>query len=226
MRSPPATPLTDDELDRLDAWLDAAAGPITDAEALDGFLVALVIGPDLVLPSQYLQLVFGAGKEGEEDAGVVFQNMAEAQDALNLVQRHWNRIADTLARNKYWLPLVTDVEEDLPGKAWAHGFLTGVDLSRKSWKSFINDDDLAGPLVPIYMLAHEDDPDPELRPPPITPELRNELIIALSGAITSMHRHFLKQRRGTTAPPPRVGRNAPCPCGSGRTYKRCCGRPG
>jgi len=27
---------------------------------------------------------------------------------------------------------------------------------------------------------------------------------------------------------PKVGRNAPCPCGSGRKYKRCCGtkRPG
>ncbi len=25
---------------------------------------------------------------------------------------------------------------------------------------------------------------------------------------------------------PRVGRNAPCPCGSGKKYKRCCGKPG
>jgi hypothetical protein len=24
--------------------------------------------------------------------------------------------------------------------------------------------------------------------------------------------------------PPRIGRNAPCPCGSGQKYKRCCGR--
>ena len=25
---------------------------------------------------------------------------------------------------------------------------------------------------------------------------------------------------------PKVGRNAPCPCGSGKKYKRCCGRSG
>ncbi|MBL8295263.1 MAG: SEC-C domain-containing protein [Bryobacterales bacterium] len=25
------------------------------------------------------------------------------------------------------------------------------------------------------------------------------------------------------APPPAVGRNSPCPCGSGKKYKRCCG---
>jgi len=30
------------------------------------------------------------------------------------------------------------------------------------------------------------------------------------------------------APPPqkKVGRNEPCPCGSGRKYKHCCGKPG
>ncbi len=29
---------------------------------------------------------------------------------------------------------------------------------------------------------------------------------------------------GTDAPPPAPGRNDPCPCGSGRKYKHCCGR--
>ncbi len=28
----------------------------------------------------------------------------------------------------------------------------------------------------------------------------------------------------TRYPPPMVGRNEPCPCGSGRKFKRCCGR--
>ena len=26
--------------------------------------------------------------------------------------------------------------------------------------------------------------------------------------------------------PPKVGRNAPCPCGSGKKYKKCCGNRG
>ena len=24
--------------------------------------------------------------------------------------------------------------------------------------------------------------------------------------------------------PPKIGRNAPCPCGSGKKYKKCCGK--
>jgi uncharacterized protein len=42
---------------------------------------------------------------------------------------------------------------------------------------------------------------------------------------------FWRERRGRTAASagrtknPKIGRNDPCPCGSGRKYKRCCGAP-
>ena len=38
--------------------------------------------------------------------------------------------------------------------------------------------------------------------------------------------HYLQERRpplATTAPE-KIGRNQPCPCGSGKKYKRCCGK--
>ena len=35
---------------------------------------------------------------------------------------------------------------------------------------------------------------------------------------------LFKARSITKAPVEEVGRNAPCPCGSGRKYKRCCGK--
>lgn len=34
-----------------------------------------------------------------------------------------------------------------------------------------------------------------------------------------------REARGPAPPPSEVGRNDPCPCGSGRKYKKCCGRP-
>jgi SWIM/SEC-C metal-binding protein len=33
---------------------------------------------------------------------------------------------------------------------------------------------------------------------------------------------LLAPEQGIARPPPAVGRNARCPCGSGRKYKRCC----
>lgn len=39
------------------------------------------------------------------------------------------------------------------------------------------------------------------------------------------HALFLEQRKsGTIIKPKKIGRNDPCPCGSGKKYKQCCGR--
>jgi uncharacterized protein YecA (UPF0149 family) len=35
--------------------------------------------------------------------------------------------------------------------------------------------------------------------------------------------HSLAGRIVAAPPKPKVGRNAPCPCGSGRKFKQCCG---
>lgn len=36
---------------------------------------------------------------------------------------------------------------------------------------------------------------------------------------------FLEQKKsGTIVKQPKIGRNDPCPCGSGKKYKKCCGR--
>ncbi|MCD8019791.1 MAG: SEC-C domain-containing protein [Clostridiales bacterium] len=36
---------------------------------------------------------------------------------------------------------------------------------------------------------------------------------------------YLEQKKSrTVVKPPKIGRNDPCPCGSGKKYKKCCGR--
>mgnify|MGYP003301395954 CR=1 FL=1 len=36
--------------------------------------------------------------------------------------------------------------------------------------------------------------------------------------------HMIKERRNGFSDKEKVGRNAACPCGSGKKYKQCCGR--
>ena len=49
---------------------------------------------------------------------------------------------------------------------------------------------------------------------------------SLGALIRSTHESFLKYRKPETLGPQarthRAGRNDPCPCGSGKKYKRCC----
>jgi len=68
------------------------------------------------------------------------------------------------------------------------------------------------------------DPPP---PPKATKHLRQKAIAP--AATSSAHRRDVTQadiaafarRHGIT--PAKIGRNQPCPCGSGKKYKRCCG---
>ena len=57
-------------------------------------------------------------------------------------------------------------------------------------------------------------------------DLREELVMTLPSCVERIHR-FWRQRAGPSATTPaarrKIGRNEPCPCGSGRKYKRCCG---
>jgi hypothetical protein len=60
-------------------------------------------------------------------------------------------------------------------------------------------------------------------------------ILGISGAVTAIYRYFAPLRRGMAAgrgaerrayrhPEAKIGRNDPCPCGSGKKYKHCCGQ--
>jgi preprotein translocase subunit SecA len=69
-------------------------------------------------------------------------------------------------------------------------------------------------------------PEPaQLRPPPVAPAPRR--VATAPGALPGDARPGLPQARGAAARPvaatARAGRNDPCPCGSGKKYKKCCG---
>ena len=79
----------------------------------------------------------------------------------------------------------------------------------------------------MMMLCHEHDEDPEMRPKPISPEQRED-VMAHMAASAGRYRYFRQRREAHAdtafAPKPRrnhpkVGRNDPCPCGSGKKYK-------
>ena len=74
------TLLTNDQLEALDGFLMSprTPGETMDVEMLDGFLVALAIGPDEVAEDEWLPAVF-AGTPPE------FDSHAEADEILSLI---------------------------------------------------------------------------------------------------------------------------------------------
>jgi uncharacterized protein len=227
-------PLSDTELDRLSGILTRfGAKGAMNLETLDGFFAALIAGPDTVLPSEYLREIWGDGMVNEDTFGA----QPILQDFLSLVTRHWNYICETLRSRDVYVPLVMEDEEGIVhGNDWANGFLRGMELRREEWGPLLDDEAHGGSLVAIFALAHEHDPDPELRSydKPISTELREKLLIGMAAGVMQVYRYFEKRRRIVSAAltsdatfrrvSPKVGRNDPCPCGSGKKYKHCCGK--
>ena len=226
------TELSDSEERRLDEFLGRVrGGAIPNVEALDGFFAALACCPDLVMPSEYMPVLQGGATE---DGDLVFEDMAEAELFLELVNRHWNHVNHQLDSAEVYLPLVLEDENGrYQANDWAQGFLQGTGLRRDIWFELMDDEDEGGAMVPIWALAYEHHEDPEMRPfdEPVTDDQRQDLLVGAAAGVMRMHRHFMKQRNLYTPPSGtfvrsggKAGRNQPCPCGSGKKFKQCCGR--
>lgn len=206
-------------------------GRIANVEALDGFFAAIACCPDTILPSEYLPLIQG-GATGDGD--LVFADMAEAERFMALVNQHYNHVNDQLLNQEVYLPLVLEDENgDWRGNDWANGFLLGTRMRPEIWAEIVDSEERGGALVPIFVLAHENDPDPALRPyaEPIDDKQREGLLVTAAAGVMRLHGYFLERRAdylpeaGTfVRQGPKVGRNDPCPCGSARKFKQCCGR--
>jgi uncharacterized protein len=58
---PANQPLTETELERLDEFLESyKGGEAMNVEEVDGFFAALIAGPEIVMPSEYIREVFGS----------------------------------------------------------------------------------------------------------------------------------------------------------------------
>ena len=222
-------PLTDAELDRLGDFLKGCkGGRAMNVEQLDGFFAALITGPDMVMPSEYYREVFG----GEMSDTCEFASLDQANEILGMMMRHWNTIAGTLFKGEVYGPILLQDENGVAhGNDWAHGFMRGTLMWHDGWAELVNDEEHGGCLIPMMMLFHEHDEDPEMRPKPISPERREDVIVHMAAGLLGAYRYFREHRQvsasahtsETRRNVPKVGRNDPCPCGSGKKYKKCCG---
>jgi len=227
--------LSDTEIEQLADRLEANTDPeALTLEGVDGLFCALIASPRTVMLNEYLSTIFGA----EENA---FSDMEDANATMSLLIRHWNSIiADLEGESMHFPFVVEDPAGNLPGREWAQGFLAGTRLARDGWKELF-DSERERDLFVIPLMAGE--VDPNWPKEPVTPQLEEEMLRSMSTGFLRSYQHFAAARRqgaiaayDRAAPPPthfssdsyvrpepKVGRNDPCPCRSGKKFKKCCG---
>jgi len=215
--------LTDDEQNWLAGFLVSHQAPESTMtfEMLDGMFTALVIGPATLLPSEYLPEIWGT----DDDAGPEWESIEQARYFMNLLTKHWNAIAARRNADAPHDPFILEFGEAQLGQSWAKGFLVGVKLGQTSWDPMLLDKRAAKIVMSIFALVGDD---PELFEDRMTPEIRAEIVEQLPVILQIIAAYWRDPERRLPRLEPirstKVGRNEPCPCGSGKKFKRCCVR--
>lgn len=226
-------PLSEEELDELDQFLisDATPEESMDISMLDGFLTALAIGPSTHLPSQWLPKIWGE----TEGNPMVFKDQNQFERIYGLVMRMYNdRIHDLHEDIDEYVPLLFEQEQD--GKTipiideWCIGFIQGIHLDLEGWQALIGSEDETSTalLTPMMLYGTEDGWD-ELQTNQALQDQHQELADAIGPCVIGIRDFWLPYRKTASTfrrDDDKVGRNDPCPCGSGKKFKKCCGDQG
>jgi uncharacterized protein len=234
------------EIAQLAEFLGSNTNPdALNLEGADGLFCALIASPQSVLPHQCLPIIWG----GDLSADSAFGSVAEADTRISLLMRYWNSIIADLERDSIHLPYVEEPGIDgILGRAWARGFMRGTRLAPAGWGELWQEEN-EGQVMMIPIVAGEVDPEWPKEPP--TKEQSDESLQWMIAGAGRAYRYFADARREFVdgiadedfdepfeddeldeegyypetyvRPAPKVGRNEPCPCGSGKKYKKCCG---
>ena len=236
----PTVPIpTSPDPSALRTFLESPARPAgtLSYHALQGFLFTVVSAPEMIPPSEWLPIIFG-------DAEAGYTNGNEAQAILGQIMALYNTInaavRDTPALLPADCPLRDDVlanfDDDAPIAQWARGFVRGQHWLEQLWEDLPEelDEELAAVLMTLSFFSSRRlaegflaEATTDQRP---LEDLAASLHRVLPEAVEqyahigqSVHQALKEHPVEGPIRTVKIGRNEPCPCGSGKKYKKCCG---
>jgi uncharacterized protein len=136
------------DLDVLDAYLMSGRAPENSMglSDLDGFLTAIVVGPKLIMASEWLPAVWG---DEEPD----FDSTEEADRILSVIMARYNEIVSAFHKGSgEWMPVFWETEDgEVIVDDWAAGFLEGVQLRMQAWAPLLDDPGAGVFMTPIVL---------------------------------------------------------------------------
>jgi uncharacterized protein len=195
---------------------------------LDGYLTGVIIAPQAmpIPPSRWMAGLW-------DDADQVSEDSAQINPVFHaLIGRHAALIRDIdrslqrLERDNIcdyrpaFLPREGKPAHDAV-RRWVRGFSRAMALVPETWSAIAADKRAQVLLEPFAGFFDLSDLDP-IEIPDNLDALLDDGAAAIPRMVLIL-RKLAKIRRSEWSHRRKVGRNEPCPCGSGEKYKRCCG---
>jgi uncharacterized protein len=169
---------------------------------LDGFLTAIVSGPEAIQPSEWLPQVWS---DGGRTANPAFADSEQAQKIMGLMLRHMVGIQRTLGESPTrFRPLLYVPDEKVQrgerapaeATAWCEGYMAGVKIRDDEWQPLYDAEDARDWIFPIEALAFGDRDD-DFTEWVDSEEKRAELIDELPVAAVLIFRFWFSRREAT-----------------------------
>jgi len=129
-------------------------------------------------------------------------------------------------KDEYKPLIAIDQNDDPHIDGWTIGFWIGIGLSETAWDRMFEDEKGRKLLYPIYLFGSENGYK-IFEEKPLIQEIDNIIWDEyLTKCVIEVYDYWLPYRKippqTEVSPVPKIGRNDPCPCGSGKKFKKCC----
>lgn len=243
----PAADLTDAEVSELDDLLAMVPEPFEslDVSALDGYLCGVLAQPAPLEEAQWLAGVFD-WNWGDDDVAPLQPETsgwheAKHERVLSLIRRRHAALNRAMFEDGWFDPLVMSPEDEqgreLQGTAafeaalgpWVMGFEHAQNLFPGLAELPVQEVQDLMTCLWRHLPAKDEDEQAYAKALDQEHPLKNldaaiEDLVANVVELTELGRRALVSTAPRRRDTPKVGRNDPCPCGSGRKFKACHGR--
>ena len=189
-------------------------------DEVQGFMTALLSGPDALNPTNWLPEILGE------------ESLFDAKERTEIERLVMAMAADMRMKlNEKILPDLWFYEDEAGNPdfyTWCNAYLYALDIVPTDWFEAVDQEEFEDLFYPIMALGgiYDDEENGE-----VILHLNEKELIQLESDLPHVlldiywyWQAIINKPQTVRREGEKVGRNNPCPCGSGKKYKACCGK--
>ena len=189
-------------------------------DEVQGFMMALLSGPDALNPTNWLPEILGE------------ESLFDAKERTEIERLVMAMAADMRMKlNEKTLPDLWFYEDEAGNPdfyTWCNAYLYALDIVPTDWFEAVDQEEFEDLFYPIMALGgiYDDEENGEVISHLNEKEL-TQLESDLPHVLLDIYWYWqaiINKPQTVRREGEKVGRNDPCPCGSGKKYKACCGK--